>query len=1212
MHVSEMFAFEFRYQLRHPSTWLLFVFFFLFGFGILRMVTLVDETYMNAPGTIAFFTVFGTAIWVVIGGVIAGDAATRDLLTRMHPLVYTTPISKFSYLSARFLAALSLNVLMTIVLYAGFLLSLYGPGSHDMTLRPFRLASYLTNFGFIALPAIFVTTAIQFAFATLSGRAIAAYVASVAIIIFSQFAGTTVKFLLEWKLLGSLMDLLGTSIIADMEGWTPLDKNTRLITLEGTWLWNRIAWLAVAVAFLAFTYLRFQLAHFTPSTKSLKLPVLNYQLATFRRSKQQPKPLLDLNGVRRTFGIRTHLSQLKAIAWNSFKMIALSRTGLTLVAVLAVGTGLFATEYMEWLGVPLLPRTEEILRILAPPLSSYSTPWIIIPFLIIFFTGELVWREREGGLNELSDTAPVPEWVMFSGKLAGLTFAILIWMAFVLAAGMLNQVTLDYHHFELPVYFKVLFGIQLTNYFLFAVLMLAIHALVNQKYIGHMLALLIYGLMVFAPVIGIEHTMLIYASDPGWSYSDMRGFGPSISPWAWLKLYWATWAFALSILAILFWVRSKEISVASRLLLARRRISNYRHAWMSAIVMLMVSAGFVFYNTNVLNRYADRNDRKELRAKYERQYGRYERTTQPVLARVMLQAELYPHRHEADLRVSFDLRNESQSPIDSIILSIPHREIQNVSFDRKGSMVVMDNELGCRMYVFDEPLLPGELAQTHFQINIREHGFSNDGVDLSVAENGSHITADDWMPVIGYDANRELRDARDREKFGLLPRAERPSLYDIPARYDARHAQPLMFEAIVATTADQTAIAPGSLSRSWRIGDRRYFHYVTNAPILNDFAIFSAKYVVRRSLWKPAPPLLGNTNLGLDRRDTNDGSVAIEIFYHPSHELNIERMMKSAEASLQYYTREFGPYRYGNFRVIERPGPGRGMHADPMTIDYEEGYSLLNPQANGLDLPYHIMAHEVAHQWWGLSLAPATVEGAGVLVESMATYSAMQVVEETLGYDHLRKYLTQMRQEYEVPRSRAAPPLLRANNAFMNYRKGPFAMFALRNYIGKNNVNDALRNMLAQYSPEPPLPTTLDLYKELEAVTPDSLEYLVHDLFAANTFWELETNQITAKRIQPDSWEVTIQVNARKVTVDSVGIETEIALNDWLEVGVYGKRDEQENSLKPLYLEKHRVTSGNNTFVVSVSQLPDYGGIDPNRLMIDLDPDDNTRKVRHK
>jgi hypothetical protein len=256
------------------------------------------------------------------------------------------------------------------------------------------------------------------------------------------------------------------------------------------------------------------------------------------------------------------------------------------------------------------------------------------------------------------------------------------------------------------------------------------------------------------------------------------------------------------------------------------------------------------------------------------------------------------------------------------------------------------------------------------------------------------------------------------------------------------------------------------------------------------------------------------------------------------------------------------------------------------------------------------MAHEVAHQWWGFRLAPAAVEGASLLVESLATYSAMQVVEETLGYGHLRRYLAQMRQEYEVPRSRAAPPLLRADNAFLNYRKGPFALFALRNYIGKDRVNDALRGMLRAGTRTPPLPTTLDFYRELRAVTPDSLHYLLHDLFAANTFWELETEHATARPAERGAWQVTLRVQARKGVVDSTGIETPVPMNDWVEIGVFAPAGKGKAPAGPLYLQKHRIRSGKQTITLTVPAQPARAGIDPNHLLIDLEMDDNTRKVK--
>lgn len=293
----------------------------------------------------------------------------------MHPLAYTTPVTKASYLGARFLAALVLNASILMTLYAGFFLSFYGPYAQTQFLGPFRLASYLTNYGFLALPTVIATTAIQFTFAALSGRAIASYIASILIIIFSQFGGTTVRFMLEWEILGSLMDLLGTSIVADMEGWTPIDKNTRLILLEGTWLWNRVMWFGIAACALAVTYFRFRLAHITPNVPWSSL---------FRhRPLESTRPIVQASldatnqvnvpTVRRDFLFVTYVRQALAIAGTSFRTIAKSWGGLTLVAVLAVGTGLFAIEYMEWLGVPLFARTEEVLRMVTPPLSSFKT-----------------------------------------------------------------------------------------------------------------------------------------------------------------------------------------------------------------------------------------------------------------------------------------------------------------------------------------------------------------------------------------------------------------------------------------------------------------------------------------------------------------------------------------------------------------------------------------------------------------------------------------------------------------------------------------------------------------------------------------------------------------------------------------------------------------------------------------------------------------------
>ncbi|HEX8147193.1 MAG TPA: hypothetical protein VF591_08445, partial [Pyrinomonadaceae bacterium] len=359
---------------------------------------------------------------------------------------------------------------------------------------------------------------------------------------------------------------------------------------------------------------------------------------------------------------------------------------------------------------------------------------------------------------------------------------------------------------------------------------------------------------------------------------------------------------------------------------------------------------------------------------------------------------------------------------------------------------------------------------------------------------------------------------------------------------------------------------------------------------LNNYGFFSAAYVVREGRW-------------------ND--IEIQIFHHPGHARNVERMMRGVQASLDYLTGRLGPYPHRQIRLVEHPGRSRTLYAYPINIWYMEGFSFENPEDDprGIDLPFATVAHEVAHQWWGNQLVPARVEGAALLVEGLAWYSALGIIEETYGREHLERFLGAMRASYLSPRARAGLPLLRANDRFLYYRKGPLALYAVREYVGAERVDAALRRLFERHgSATPPLPTTLDLYRELQAVTPGELRYLLADLFEANTYWELSTKRVGAERVGTGEWRVTLDVRARKVVVDEAGVETEVPMDDLVEVGVFAAA-EDGGAAAPQYLRMHRVRSGEQRITVTVPWEPARAGIDPRSLLIDVEAGDNFAEV---
>jgi hypothetical protein len=230
-----------------------------------------------------------------------------------------------------------------------------------------------------------------------------------------------------------------------------------------------------------------------------------------------------------------------------------------------------------------------------------------------------------------------------------------------------------------------------------------------------------------------------------------------------------------------------------------------------------------------------------------------------------------------------------------------------------------------------------------------------------------------------------------------------------------------------------------------------------------------------------------------------------------------------------------------------------------------------------------------------------------MLSETMAQYSALRVMEKEYGSGNMRRFLEYELDRYLLGRSaerkRELPIELNENQAYIHYNKGSLVMYALGDYLGEERMNRAIRGFLnAEKFRGPPYPTSLELVDSLRAATPDSLKYIIKDLFETITLYELKADSAIATDAPNGQYKLDLYLTSKKLRADTLGAETEIPMHDWVDIGVYvrpprGQKTLDNNGL-PIYFAKQLVHEGQQHLTLTVAELPSRAGIDPLHKLI--------------
>jgi ABC-2 type transport system permease protein len=1187
--LTEILRFELSRHLRAISTRIYFLLFAALGFlwmtaagGALPNASIgfgAGKVFINGPyalfESISTMTYFG----LLVISAIAGRAAYQDFDDQIHSFFFTSPITKLAYLGGRFLAAVIVLIGIFASTALGLALATFLPNMDLERLGPNHFAWYVQPYLISVIPNVLIMGALFFSMAALSRRILPVYMTSV-ILLMGYLAAGSLTQNLKNRFLAALLDPFGDQAIDRVtEYWTISEKNSAMVWLHGALLWNRLLWLSLALALLAVTYHKFRFSYSGG---------MAFRLSVWRQSKPAT---VSLAPITRPASSDRHFSPLPALfrlSWLGF--IETIKNIYFAVIVLAgiIFMVISAHEIGDAYGTQTWPVTYQILDL------AGGTFILFVLIITTFYAGELVWRERDGRTHELFDSLPLPTWTPFLSKLLALFYVQILLTMVVMLTGMAIQLFKGYTHLQPDVYLKIL-GLRLVDYTLLSALAITVQTLLNNKYLGHAAMVLYYLGSIFLGTMGLEHNLYDYASDPGYTYSDMNGFGHQLRGVFWFNAYWIVFAILLLLLSYLMWVRGLADDRRSRLAVARRRFGPRQKTFAASACAVLIALGaFIVYNTNYLHIFRTRTENEKLAVRYEHDYREYLNTPQPRITSVSYQADIYPERLAIHFQGRYGFTNKTAQPIDRVLLSVSEVAIfHRLDFSPPARQETKDLPVDLLIYRFNQPLAPGESGVLTFDMEYVTRGFQNSEAPTDIVYNGSFMNSGS-LPQFGYQEDQELSEDNKRRKYKLEPKPRMHDLYDAAARrnnYVSNDADWVTFDATVSTSPDQIALAPGELVREWSDNGRRFFHYQARGNILNFSSVLSARYKVMRDHW-------------------ND--VALQIYYQPGHEYNLAKMMEAMKKTLEYCTTNFSPYQNKTVRIIEFPRYSSFAQSFPASIPFSESSGFIarvDPTSDeDVDYPFYITAHEVAHQWWAHQVVGGNVQGATMMSESLAEYTAMMVLKQQYGPEHMQRFLKYEMDHYLGGRSgerKKELPLMRGENQpYIHYSKGCVVFYALQDYAGEAVINRALKEYVKEVAyQEPPYTISPELVSRLRAVMPQPYLYVIGDMLETITLYENRAVSATAKKLPDGSYTVALKVQARKLKAGELGEEKEVPLNDWIDIGVLDDKG------KPLYLERKMIDKTEMEFNLNVKGTPATAGIDPWNKLVDRDPKDNTMRV---
>lgn len=226
--------------------------------------------------------------------------------------------------------------------------------------------------------------------------------------------------------------------------------------------------------------------------------------------------------------------------------------------------------------------------------------------------------------------------------------------------------------------------------------------------------------------------------------------------------------------------------------------------------------------------------------------------------------------------------------------------------------------------------------------------------------------------------------------------------------------------------------------------------------------------------------------------------VPISVYYLPGHEDAARLIASYAVESLDYFRERWGDYPHGRLLIAETPSIKAGFSGatgDALVLINRQFFAEKDLAVKGFSdrLLDFLIAHEIAHQWWGVGIG-VDWNAENVLSEGLSQYFSItyfedkygeygpnlfrferpglleQAIESQLGYINLRQHLQADMPYLSAFKDRFDEAIVKPmrdvrfsqSTATRLYNKGYLMLRALEGRIGKDAMNELMQRSYEQ------------------------------------------------------------------------------------------------------------------------------------------------------